>query len=117
MLTTNYWRTWQAVPLRVCRAISVAAPTLLACMFKELLTSLLEGGPCLLVASHLPRSLLSPEQLDSLTLNIDFMEKSKTGVNLEPHSNPVIPWSPWVKIYFYRVFAVSTAQLPRAASR
>ena len=86
-------------------------------MFKEPLTSLLERGPCLLVANRLPRSLLSPEQLDSLTLNVDFMEKSKTGVNLEPYSNPVIPWSPWVKIYFYRVFAVSTAQLPRAASR
>ena len=93
------------------------APTLLACMFKEPLTSLLEGGPCLLVASRLPRSPLSPEQLDSLTFNVAFMEKSKTGVNLEPHSNPVIHGSPWVKIYFYRVFAVSTARLPRAADR
>lgn len=45
-------------------------------------------------------SLLSLEQLDSLISNITSMEKSKAGVNLEPHSDPVIPGSPWVKFIF-----------------
>lgn len=56
-------------------------------------------------------SLLSLEQLDSLISNTTSMEKSKAGVNLEPHSDPVIPWVKFIFIEFLQLALPSCQQV------